>query len=151
MFCSLIQTIGRCARNVNARVLLYGDRVSDAMQKAIDETERRRVVQEAYNVMFMAAKATMNHLGANATSHRAVASIYRKELIGRKLLDRKYTEHLRKIYNYREQVMSKEQPDLEPELVEKIIEVCKDFVKIMNDIINKHPEPIIDYDISDFA
>ncbi|MDP6044961.1 MAG: excinuclease ABC subunit UvrB [Phycisphaerae bacterium] len=47
---SLIQTIGRCARNVNARVLLYGDRVSDAMQKAIDETERRRVVQQAYNV-----------------------------------------------------------------------------------------------------
>ena len=47
---SLIQTIGRCARNVNALVLLYGDRVSDAMQKAIDETERRRVVQEAYNV-----------------------------------------------------------------------------------------------------
>ena len=46
---SLIQTIGRCARNVNARVLLYGDRVSEAMQKAIDETERRRVVQEAYN------------------------------------------------------------------------------------------------------
>jgi len=47
---SLIQTIGRCARNVNARVLLYGDRVSEAMRKAIDETERRRVVQEAYNV-----------------------------------------------------------------------------------------------------
>ncbi|MDP6637260.1 MAG: excinuclease ABC subunit UvrB [Phycisphaerae bacterium] len=47
---SLIQTIGRCARNVNARVLLYGDRVSEAMQKAIDETERRRVVQEAYNI-----------------------------------------------------------------------------------------------------
>ena len=46
---SLIQTIGRCARNVNARVLLYGDRVSEAMQKAIDETNRRRVVQEAYN------------------------------------------------------------------------------------------------------
>jgi len=47
---SLIQTIGRCARNVNARVLLYGDRVSEAMRKALDETERRRVVQEAYNV-----------------------------------------------------------------------------------------------------
>ncbi len=46
---SLIQTIGRCARNVNALVLLYGDRVSDAMQKAIDETQRRRTVQEAYN------------------------------------------------------------------------------------------------------
>jgi len=46
---SLIQTIGRCARNVNARVLLYGDRVSDAMQTAIDETARRRAVQEQYN------------------------------------------------------------------------------------------------------
>jgi excinuclease ABC subunit B len=46
---SLIQTIGRCARNVNALVLLYGDRVSDAMQKAIGETERRRAVQQAYN------------------------------------------------------------------------------------------------------
>jgi excinuclease ABC subunit B len=46
---SLIQTIGRCARNVNALVLLYGDRVSDAMKKAIDETDRRRTVQEAYN------------------------------------------------------------------------------------------------------
>ncbi|MCK4601501.1 MAG: UvrB/UvrC motif-containing protein, partial [Phycisphaerae bacterium] len=46
---SLIQTIGRCARNVNARVLLYGDRVSAAMQTAIDETARRRAVQEQYN------------------------------------------------------------------------------------------------------
>ncbi|MCP4378640.1 MAG: excinuclease ABC subunit UvrB, partial [bacterium] len=46
---SLIQTIGRCARNVNARVLMYGDRVSEAMQKAIDETDRRRTVQKAYN------------------------------------------------------------------------------------------------------
>ena len=46
---SLIQTIGRCARNVNARVLLYGDRVSKAMQTAIDETDRRRAVQEQYN------------------------------------------------------------------------------------------------------
>ena len=46
---SLIQTIGRCARNVNARVLLYGDRVSNAMQTAIDETDRRRAVQEQYN------------------------------------------------------------------------------------------------------
>ncbi|HVA21394.1 MAG TPA: excinuclease ABC subunit UvrB [Candidatus Micrarchaeia archaeon] len=46
---SLIQTIGRAARNVNARVVLYADRTSDAMREAIDETERRRVTQSAYN------------------------------------------------------------------------------------------------------
>jgi len=46
---SLIQTIGRSARNVNAKVILYGDRVTDSMQRAIDETRRRRAVQEAYN------------------------------------------------------------------------------------------------------
>ncbi len=46
---SLIQTIGRAARNVNAKVILYGDQVTNSMQKAIDETRRRRARQEAYN------------------------------------------------------------------------------------------------------
>ena len=46
---SLIQTIGRCARNVNAQVYLYGDTVTDAMRKAIDETDRRREMQLRYN------------------------------------------------------------------------------------------------------
>lgn len=46
---SLIQTIGRTARNVNATVFLYADRVTDSMQKAIDETNRRRTIQTAYN------------------------------------------------------------------------------------------------------
>lgn len=46
---SLIQTIGRAARNVNGRVIMYGDKVSPAMQAAIDETQRRRGIQEKYN------------------------------------------------------------------------------------------------------
>ncbi len=46
---SLIQTIGRCARNVNAQVYLYGDRVTPSMKKAIDETQRRREIQLEYN------------------------------------------------------------------------------------------------------
>lgn len=46
---ALIQTIGRCARNVNGHVTLYGDKMTDAMKQAIDETLRRRAVQEAYN------------------------------------------------------------------------------------------------------
>ncbi|HMP07128.1 MAG TPA: helicase-related protein, partial [Lacipirellulaceae bacterium] len=47
---SLMQTIGRAARNVNAKVILYADRMTDSMQRAIDETERRRLLQQAYNV-----------------------------------------------------------------------------------------------------
>jgi excinuclease ABC subunit B len=46
---SLIQTIGRAARNVNAKVILYADKITDAMRGAIDETLRRRQVQLAYN------------------------------------------------------------------------------------------------------
>jgi excinuclease ABC subunit B len=44
-----MQTIGRAARNVNAKVILYADRVTESMQRAIEETRRRRALQEAYN------------------------------------------------------------------------------------------------------
>src|SRR6266513_500634 len=46
---SLIQTIGRAARNIRGRVIMYADKKSTAMQKAIDETDRRRAIQVAYN------------------------------------------------------------------------------------------------------
>lgn len=46
---SLIQTIGRAARNVDGRVIMYADTITTAMKKAIDETNRRRRIQEAYN------------------------------------------------------------------------------------------------------
>lgn len=46
---SLIQTIGRAARNLNGKAILYGDRITGSMQRAIDETERRRTAQAAYN------------------------------------------------------------------------------------------------------
>ena len=46
---SLIQTIGRAARNVNGRVIMYADKVTDSMQQAIDETDRRREIQLNYN------------------------------------------------------------------------------------------------------
>jgi excinuclease ABC subunit B len=46
---SLIQTIGRAARNLNGRAILYADRITDSMRRAIDETERRRARQSAFN------------------------------------------------------------------------------------------------------
>ena len=47
---AMIQTIGRAARNVNGHVIMYADRITGSMQRAIDETDRRRTVQEAYNI-----------------------------------------------------------------------------------------------------
>ncbi|MCM3612402.1 excinuclease ABC subunit UvrB [Planococcus sp. MERTA32b] len=46
---SLIQTMGRAARNANGQVIMYADKITDSMQKAIDETTRRRTIQAAYN------------------------------------------------------------------------------------------------------
>ncbi len=46
---ALIQTIGRCARNVNGFVVMYADRMTDAMKKALDETSRRRTIQREHN------------------------------------------------------------------------------------------------------
>ena len=46
---SLIQTIGRCARNEHGHVIMYGDRITDSMDQAIKETKRRRKIQEEYN------------------------------------------------------------------------------------------------------
>lgn len=47
---SLVQTVGRAARNVNGKVLMYADKMTDSMQRTIDETARRRLTQEAYNL-----------------------------------------------------------------------------------------------------
>ena len=46
---SLIQTIGRAARNEHGRVIMYADKITDSMRNAIDETKRRREIQDAYN------------------------------------------------------------------------------------------------------
>lgn len=47
---SLVQTIGRAARNADGRVIMYADKMTESMEKAIRETDRRRVIQTAYNV-----------------------------------------------------------------------------------------------------
>jgi excinuclease ABC subunit B len=47
---SLVQTIGRAARNVNGKVIMYADKTTDSMRQAIDETNRRRKIQQDYNL-----------------------------------------------------------------------------------------------------
>ena len=92
---SLIQTIGRAARNVNAKVILYGDRVTESMQRAIEETERRRKKQESYNVENGITPQTIRKnisvgIEAVATAHReaneAVGSTDESEYITREYI-----------------------------------------------------------------
>ncbi|MBR4152527.1 MAG: excinuclease ABC subunit UvrB [Selenomonadaceae bacterium] len=56
---SLIQTIGRAARNVHGKVILYADRVTDSMRRAMNETARRRKIQEEYNAKFHVTPKTI--------------------------------------------------------------------------------------------
>ena len=57
---SLIQTIGRCARNASGHVIMYGDKITDSMKIAIEETQRRRNIQEEYNKKHNITPKTIN-------------------------------------------------------------------------------------------
>ncbi|MCE7786019.1 excinuclease ABC subunit UvrB [Staphylococcus xylosus] len=57
---SLVQTIGRAARNSRGEVIMYGDKITDSMRYALDETERRRTIQETYNKKYSITPTTIN-------------------------------------------------------------------------------------------
>jgi len=79
---SLIQTIGRTARNVNAEVFLYADKVTDSMQRAIDETSRRRNLQLEYNRQHGITPATIRKAIRKGIEEEIQARRHVREVIG---------------------------------------------------------------------
>ena len=99
---SLIQTIGRAARNSNGHVIMYADYISDAMEKAINETKRRRSIQEAYN-----------------KEHNITPTTIKKEI-------REVISNYKEVDEVKEEKMTKEE---KLELIMKIEEQMKEAAK----------------------
>ena len=83
---SLIQTIGRAARNSCGEVIMYADKITDSMQKAIDETNRRREIQIAYNKKYGIIPQTIkkpieNNLLSLVESYRSLEDIVAEEMV----------------------------------------------------------------------
>ena len=81
---SLIQTIGRAARNSNGRVIMYADGISDSMREAINETERRRSIQEKYNLEHNIIPKTIIKDIADVVSNETDKKIEKEEKLRKK-------------------------------------------------------------------
>ena len=104
---SLIQTIGRAARNLNGKALLYADRITDSMRRAMDETERRRAKQLAFN-----AEHGIVPQGINKKIKDIIDGVYSVEDQRKKLVDEA------KVAMMDEKTLAKEIKRLEKEMME---------------------------------
>ena len=130
---SLIQTIGRSARNVNGKVIMYADKVTDSMKVAIEETKRRRELQLKYNKEHNITPKTIkkpieNNLLALVQSYRNVEDIIAESMSELKI----EKEDLPKLLNKLEKDMHKAAKILDFERAAEI----RDKIKKLRDILN---------------
>lgn len=112
---SLIQTIGRAARHVNGEAILYADNLTDSMEKALNETQRRRKLQLAYN--------KKHNIIPRSISKKSTSSILEFLDITRRL----NSEQLEKVYNHIEEITLDKIPDLIKQFEEQMKTYAKDL------------------------
>ncbi|MGK7928718.1 MAG: excinuclease ABC subunit UvrB [Spirulina sp.] len=110
---SLIQTIGRAARNVRGQAILYADNLTDSMKRAIDETERRRGIQMAYN--------KTHNITPKSISKQSDNAILSFLDISRRLNARE----LEQVYEYKDDLPLEKIPDVIQQLEEQMKEAAK--------------------------
>ena len=116
---SLIQTIGRAARNINGRAILYADKMTNSMQRAIDETSRRRDKQEAHNKKYNISPKTVSKNVADVMEGARSQEMVKRKVSGKKnnksdfLLIPKDPKKMGKLLMELEKKMLKHAQDLE--------------------------------------
>ena len=80
---SLIQTIGRAARNENGHIIMYADQISDSMKEAIDETKRRRTIQDEYNKKHNIIPKTIIKPISEVISNKVVEKVENKSKVSK--------------------------------------------------------------------
>lgn len=117
---SLMQTAGRTARNVNGRVIMYADKITDSMRKMIDETNRRRKIQQEYNEKNGITPVTIYKTVDEILSSTSLAEMKKKD----DKLDYSFAKVAEPILKY----MSKEQKeDLIEQLTNEMYQAAKDL------------------------
>ncbi len=136
---SLIQTIGRAARNACGEVIMYADKITDSMQKAIDETERRREIQLAYNKKYGIIPQTIkkpieNNLLSLVASYRDLEDVVAEEMVDMGI----DTKDLPKLIDKLEKDMHKAAKILDFERAAEIRDKLKNYVRWSR--LNNYPE-----------
>ena len=130
---SLIQTCGRAARNVNGTVLMYGDVVTDSMQKAVDETSRRREIQADYNEAHTITPMTVDKKIASGFEHvyQRPAAEGEQPQVQEAISDFTSLEKLEKKIKSLEKEMNQAAKDLEFEKAAQLRDRIKELKKLV--------------------
>ena len=128
---SLIQTVGRCARNADGHVVMYADVMTDSMKRAIDETNRRRQIQEAYNKEHGITPTTIQKAVRDLIS--ITKEVEKTSMKLEKDPESMSRKELKKLLDNMEKQMRKAAADLNFEAAMELRDKIRDLAKYLND------------------